>query len=120
MSVARGNSTAVPIHSILQSDLSGIDLKRVTSHLGTPRSKRSDRYGQSIDRNLKKHKVCFADDRPNGKTSGVIFVKTHTVESFKEFNKLESTKKEVVYPSGKDRYVAAEDTNEYNCRCLIF
>ena len=120
MSVARGNSTAVPIHSILQSDLSGIDLKRVTSHLGTPRSKRSDRYVQSRDRNLKKHKVCFADDHPNGKTSGVIFVKTHTVESFKEFNKLESTKKEVVYPSGKDRYVAAEDTNEYNCSCLIF
>ena len=97
-----------------------MDLKRYTSQLNTPRSKRSDRYGQAIDRNLKKHKVCFADDRPNGKTSGVIFVKTHTVESFKEFNKLESTKKEVVYPSGKDRYVATEDTNEFSCSCLIF
>lgn len=119
MSIARGNSTAVPAHSILQSDVSAVDLKRFRSpsYIGTPRSKRSDRYGQSIDRNLKKHKVCFADERPNGKTSGVILVKTHNVESYKEFNKLES-KKEVIYPSGKDRYV--EDTNEFSCSCLIF
>ncbi len=81
------------------------------------RSKRSDRYGQSIDRNLKRHKVCFADERPNGKTSGVILVKTHNVESFKEFNKLDSQKKDI-FPTGKDRYV--EDTNEYSCSCNIF
>jgi len=62
--------------------------------------------------------VCFADDRPNGKTSGVILVKTHNVESYKEYNKLESTKKEVIYPSGKDRYV--EDSNEFSCNCHIF
>ena len=66
---------------------------------------------------MKKHKVCFADERPNGKTSGVILVKTHNVESYKEFNKLETPKKEV-FPTGKDRYV--EDANEYSCSCIIF
>ena len=51
-------------------------------------NKRLDRFGVLIERGKKTHKMCFADDRPNGKTSGVLLVKTYNVESFKEYNKL--------------------------------
>ena len=82
-----------------------------------PGGKRLDRFGVQIDKGSKQHKVCFADDRPNGKTSGVILVKIHNVECYKEFNKLnESSSK--LKPSTKDKYV--DDTNEYSCTCALF
>jgi hypothetical protein len=74
--------------------------------------KRSDRYGSSIERNgSRKHHICFADDRPNGKTSGVILAKVYNVESFKEYNKLDggNATKEIMTSKGKTKFVEDEE-----------
>ncbi len=87
-------------------------------------SKRSDRYGTGIERGSKRHKVCFADEKPNGKTSGVILVKTYNVESFKEFNKLEDAKASKEIKNGKEVYtptvVEVEDSGVFACSCILF
>ena len=61
------------------------------------------------------HKICFADDRPNGRTSGVILAKIYNVECYKEFNKLNESKMKA---TPKDKYV--EDHGEYSCSCRKF
>jgi hypothetical protein len=85
---------------------------------GMPRNmNRVDRFGVAIQKGQKVHKVCFADEKPNGRTSGVTLIKTYNVECFKEYNKLnESSSK--IKPATKDKYV--EDTGEFSCSCALF
>lgn len=68
--------------------------------------------------------MCFADEKPNGKTSGVILLKTYNVESFKEFNKLENAKMAETKKNGKEVYstvvVEADDSGVFSCSCNIF
>jgi hypothetical protein len=68
--------------------------------------------------------VCFADEKPNGKTSGVILFKTYNVESFKEFNKLENVNMAETKKNGKEVYspvmVEADDSGVFSCSCHIF
>lgn len=78
---------------------------------------RVDRFGVAIEKGQKTHRACFADEKPNGRTSGVILVKTYNVESFKEFNKLNESGSKIK-PMIKDKYV--EDTGEFSCSCSIF
>lgn len=82
-----------------------------------PGGKRVDRFGVQVEKGSKEHKVCFADDRPNGKTSGVILVKTYNVESYKEFNKLNDSSSKLK-PSTKDKYI--DESSEYSCTCAMF
>ena len=63
------------------------------------------------------HKICFADERPNGKTSGVILAKVYTVECYKEYNRLYESIKSSKTSLVKDKYVEAD---EYSCTCSIF
>jgi hypothetical protein len=100
--------------------------RSIISYAGdlTP-SKRSDRYGTGIERGSKRHKVCFADEKPNGKTSGVILVKTYNVESFKEFNRLEGAKASKEIKNGKEVYntttvVETDDSGVFACSCILF
>lgn len=80
--------------------------------------KRFDRFGALIEKGASRaHKVCFADERPNGKTSGVILAKVYTVECFKEYNRLNDSFKTSKVSLSKDKYVEAE---EYSCTCSIF
>ena len=70
--------------------------------------------------------MCFADEKPNGKTSGVILFKTYNVESFKEFNKLENhANRAETKKNGKEVYsttvmVEADDSGVFSCSCNIF
>lgn len=91
------------------------------SHSITPKKinigRRVDRFGIPILKGNRTHRVCFADEKPNGKTSGVILVKIYNVESFKEFNKMYESKSKGVSSTGKDKYIEAD---EYSCTCSIF
>jgi hypothetical protein len=75
-----------------------------------------------IEKGSKKHRVCFADDRPNGRTSGVILIKTYNVESFKDFNKIADTDATTkISKTGKDKYVEdIGDSGFIHCNCRIF
>lgn len=75
-----------------------------------------------IEKGSKKHRVCFADDRPNGRTSGVILIKTYNVESFKDFNKIGDTDATTkISKTGKDKYVEdIGDSGVIHCNCRIF
>jgi len=79
----------------------------------------------NIEKGSKKHKVCFADEKPNGMTSGVILIKTYNVESYKKYNKLDSgVKAAEPNKNGKEVYTTvadkSEDSGEIACSCNIF
>ena len=67
--------------------------------------------------------MCFADEKPTGKTSGVILVKTYNVESFKEYNKLDNMKTADMKKNGKEVYspvvVETDDYGVFACSCII-
>jgi hypothetical protein len=67
--------------------------------------------------------VCFADEKPKGKTSGVILVKTYNVESYKEYNKLDNVKTSDMKKNGKEVYspvvVETDDSGVFACSCII-
>ena len=70
--------------------------------------------------------MCFADEKPTGKTSGVILIKTYNVESYKEYNKLENSGKSVdMKKNGKEVYstaviVETDDSGVFACSCILF